>query len=149
MPTDSGPQSYVRRDIAAAVLRGEREVADAWQKHDVAAADRLFEDDYRSISTVGQGLKKSDILDEVALPYDAKTDVFEENVRVVSPDVAIYTARIVDYGVTDGTVQPFKVTTRVLDVWVLRQGTWQVVADQTIYVTPDGNDSRAPLGIPV
>jgi ketosteroid isomerase-like protein len=149
MRTDRERRPYVRKDIATEILDSEREVADAWRKHDVAAASRLFADDYRSISTLGPGLTKSDILDEVAQPYDTNTDVLEESVRVVSPDVAIYTARILDYGISAGAVQPFKVTTRVLDIWVLRHGTWQVIADQTIYVKPDGNDSRPPPGVPV
>jgi len=149
MRTDRGQRPYVRRDIAAAILRGEREVADAWQKHDVVAADRLFADDYRSISDLGPGLTKSDILNEVAQQCDAHTEVFEESVRVVSPDVAIYTARILDSGISDGAAQTFRVTTLVLDIWVLRHGTWQVVADQTLYVRPDGNDSQPPPGVPV
>jgi hypothetical protein len=150
VPGENGRKSSVKKEIAASIFRSERRMADAWQKHDVAVAGRLFADDYKSIPVSGRGLTKSEILDEVARSEQTKTDVFEPEVRIVSPDVAMYTARIVDYGVTEGPLHPFRLTTHVLDIWVLRRGAWQLVADQTIYLKGVLDENvDAPRGIPI
>jgi ketosteroid isomerase-like protein len=122
--------------IAASILRFQREITDAWLKHDVAAVDRFFAEDFRSVTTSGRILGKSDILAAVAGNDETGTDLLDEEVRVVAPGVVLYTARIVDHGLRAGTREPYSVTTRVLNVWIRRKGRWQIVADQTIHLKP-------------
>jgi ketosteroid isomerase-like protein len=118
------------------ILRNEKALNDAWLRHDVDGVSQYFDDGWSEVTRKGKVLTKADIKAAVAMTGDSETETLVSD-QVVTPhgDFAIHTARIIDKGrKTSG--EQYAVETRILNVWVRRNGRWRIIASQTIFVTP-------------
>lgn len=122
-------------DSRAQILRNEKEITDAWLRHDVGAVSKYFADDFTEVTRSGRILKKSDILAAVASNDETETLVTDEVVTQHGRCIAIQTARIIDKG-RKASGEPYAIETRVMNVWILRRGEWRIVASQSTFVTP-------------
>lgn len=114
-----------------AILDLEKKLLDAWSKNDVPVLEEIVADDFQYWSFKGERRSKADLLKQIAQAQNSgdtetTTEVHEPVVRIFG-DAAILTCRITDKGKRpDG--QPFLSRTTVTDVFVRRDGRWQLVA---------------------
>src|SRR5712692_190764 len=125
---DSGRQTTA--EIERQIVDNERTIAASFLKHDPSAAQRFFADDFREIVPSGRIFTKADMVREAANSDFIQMDIFEPSVHVVKPDVAIYTARYVETRKQSPSAEPVTRNVRLLVVWILRNGKWQIVAGQ-------------------
>jgi ketosteroid isomerase-like protein len=118
------------------ILRNEKALNDAWLRHDVEGVSQYFDDDWSEVTRKGKVLTKADIKAAVASTDDTEAETLVSD-QVVTPhgDFAIHTARIIDkFRKKSG--EQYAVETRIINVWVRRNGHWRIIASQTIFVTP-------------
>ena len=111
------------------IRRLEREWFDSYVRGDRAAFDRIVADD--ALMTYGNGKvgNKSEAIAEIKAPADASYSLTSDDVKVrVYGDTAIVTGRVTEKGTFNG--RSLNSQSRYTDVWVRRNGRWQVVAAQ-------------------
>jgi hypothetical protein len=85
--------------------------------------------DYLGITHTGRVIGKAEIMKAVAHNDETATEESEEQVKALG-ETAVYTAVITDHGTRPSTHAPYTIRTRIMQVWHLRAGEWQVVAGQ-------------------
>jgi uncharacterized protein (TIGR02246 family) len=111
------------------IRRLERDWFDSYVRGDRAAFDRIVADD--AVMTYGNGKvgNKSEAIAEIKAPADASYSLASDDVQVrVYGDMAIVTGRVTEKGTFNG--RSINSQSRYTDVWVRRNGRWQVVATQ-------------------
>ena len=115
-------------DFEKAVLADEARVAKAWNAHDSATINQLFDDEFRGITSRGRTVVKKDILQAVKLNSEGSTEIAEQHVAIWG-DTAVYTALVTDrFKPAKGA--PTVLRTRVTNIWVRREGKNICVASQ-------------------
>ena len=109
------------------ILRLTEMINAAWLKHDVATIGPLIADDIQAWSFKGARRGKADLLRAVEKSEESDTKVEDPVVRVFG-DTAVYTARIIDTG-KRANGEAFSITSVVTNIWVRRNGQWQIVAE--------------------
>lgn len=107
----------------------EREWFESYVRGDRAAFDRIVADD--AVMTYGNGKvgNKSEAIAEIKAPADSSYSLTSDDVQVrVYGDTAIVTGRVTESGTFNG--RNVNSQSRYTDVWVKRNGRWQVVAAQ-------------------
>ncbi len=120
----------------SAILELERRLAAAWVSGDRAFIEGLLADDWTVIDQSGQVLTKRQVLDEAFASAERRVEsmaIDEVQVRMLG-DVAVATGLTRATGSYRG--ESATVTLRFTDVFVRRQGRWQVVASQGTTVAP-------------
>ena len=120
------------------VRRVEREWLDAYEKHDADAMNRVVADDFMITYPDGRSQTKADILKHLQSPPDAARPTpkfFTDNTTSqVFGDTVILTGRVTQQTERDGQIR--KMESRYTDVYVKRNGRWQVVASQLSPIMP-------------
>jgi ketosteroid isomerase-like protein len=123
-------------DEAAAIVELEQRLAQAWVKRDRLFIDALLASDWTVTDPSGRILTKQQVLDETFSLADRRIDtmaVDDVKVRVIGA-VAIATGRTRATGSYQGQVA--SVVLRFTDVFLRRDGQWQIVASQGTMVAP-------------
>ena len=111
------------------IRRLEREWFDSYVRGDRAAFDRIVADEV--VITYGNGSvgNKSQAIAEIKAPADSSYSLTGDDIQVrVYGDTAVVTGRVTEKGTFNG--QNLNSQSRYTDVWVRRNGRWQVVAAQ-------------------
>lgn len=107
----------------------EREWFESYVRGDRVAFDRIVADDAVMIYGNGKVGKKSEAMAEIKAPADLSYSLTSDDVQVrVYGDTAIVTGRVTEKGTFNG--RNLNSQSRYTDVWVRRNGRWQVVAAQ-------------------
>jgi hypothetical protein len=85
--------------------------------------------DYLGITHTGRVIGKAEIMKAVAHNDETATEESEEQVKALG-ETAVYTAVITDHGTRPSKHETYTIRTRIMQVWHLRAGEWQVVAEQ-------------------
>ncbi len=112
------------------IRRLEREWFESYVRGDRAAFDLIVADD--AVMTYGNGKvgNKSEAIAEIKAPADASYSLTSDDVQVrLYGDTAIVTGRVTEKGTFNG--RSLNSQSRYTDVWVRRNGRWQVVAAQS------------------
>ena len=120
----------------AAIVELEQRLAAAWVDGDRAFIDGLLVDDWTVIDQSGRVLTKRQVLDEAFASAERRIEAMtieEVGVRMLG-GVAVATGRTRATGSYRG--QRATVTLRFTDVFLLRDGRWQIVASQGTTITP-------------
>lgn len=107
----------------------EREWFDSYVRGDRAAFDRIVADDV--VITYGNGSvgNKSQAIAEIKAPADSSYSLTSDDIQVrVYGETAIVTGRVTEKGTFNG--RSLNSQSGYTDVWVRRNGRWQVVAAQ-------------------
>ncbi len=107
----------------------ESEWFESYLRGDRAAFDLIVADD--AVMTYGNGKvgNKSEAIAEIKAPADASYSLTSDDVQVrLYGDTAIVTGRVTEKGIFNG--RSLNSQSRYTDVWVRRNGRWQVVAAQ-------------------
>ena len=126
MPTKQSTPEATLKDI-------ENKWEASFMAHDPAVAKAYLADDYRGVSSKGKVMNKSSLLAEIKNDTDKYTSAKNGNmdVRVFGGQFAVVTGTSAEAGTAkDG--KPFKRNFRWMDAWVLRNGSWQCVASQSM-----------------
>ena len=119
------------------VLRAEREWLLAHLRLDVQALDALMAPDYAQVDREGSVVGRERILDSFRSGErgweEAHSD--EHSVRVYG-DVAVVVGRWRARGANAG--EAFDYAARYVSVWVLRDGRWRMVSDQSTPIAASG-----------
>lgn len=119
--------SKVRNNIAAL----GRSYARSIQQNDVSSISKILADDYLVADEEGKAFtKEQDLATYPAKKLRVKITSFEyldQNVRLITKDVAIDHSTIRFIGTSDG--KPFDITERCTTTWAKRRGKWLIVAD--------------------
>src|SRR5437763_10526050 len=124
------------------IRRLEREWFDSYVRGDRAAFDRIVADD--ALMTYGNGKvgNKSEAIAEIKAPADASYSLTSDDVQVrLYADTAIVTGRVTEKGTFNG--RSLNSQSRYTDVWVRRNGRWQVVAAQSTRLPQEGPSAAA------
>jgi hypothetical protein len=118
-------------DEMPADLRLAAEAFDVAQHSgDRAELERLVADDYRLFGSDGAAQNKAQFIADFTSPnFDIDPFTIEEFDARMFGDTAILTGRVALSGTSSGN--RFTVNLRFSDVWVKRDGQWQVVFAQT------------------
>ncbi len=111
------------------IRRLEREWFDSYVRGDRAAFDRIVADEV--VITYGNGSvgNKSQAIAEIKAPADSSYSLTGDDIQVrVYGDTAVVTGRVTEKGTFNG--RNLNSQSRYTDVWVRRNGRWQVVAAQ-------------------
>jgi hypothetical protein len=120
-----------RADEMPADLRLAAEAFDVAQHSgNRAELERLVAEDYRLFGSDGAGQNKDQFIADFTSPsFDIDPFTIEEFDARVYGDTAILTGRVALSGASNG--HRFTVNLRFSDLWVKRDGQWQVVFAQT------------------
>jgi ketosteroid isomerase-like protein len=123
-------------DVEATIARLEKDWVAAIQKKDLVALDGLLADDFVGTSPTAQTFRKTDAIDDLknAKYVVDKMDMGEVSVNVYGTSAVAFTTQDEKskYGGQD-TSGHYLFT----DVWVKKEGRWQVVASHgSRYATP-------------
>ena len=118
-------------NVEADLLKLEREWLDAYMKRDVAALERIEADDFSITYSTGEVITKAQEL--AKLKSNAAADPAfrlstEEAKTRLYGDTAVLTGVLIQQWTDNGKEMAVRV--RYTDVWVKRNGRWQVVAAQ-------------------
>lgn len=109
------------------LARIEQQLARAWVMGDRAVLDRIIADDWMTTDLTGRLQTKREIMAMMfaatATPIAAMT-IDDVDVRLLGNDVAVVTGRTV----ARGSGSSVEIVLRFTDVFVMREGRWQVVA---------------------
>jgi ketosteroid isomerase-like protein len=127
-------RSFAALEVAE-VLRGiEERLGRAWVEGDRSFIEQILADDWSVTDLTGRVLKKAEVLAETFGSKDRKVvsmQIDEINVRSFG-DWAIVTGRTQAAGEYRG--EAAEATLRFTDVFVYRNGNWQVVASQATLI---------------
>jgi hypothetical protein len=129
--------------ITATIFRLEKLLDEAESHHSVGKVDELIADDYRGITVGGGIITKDNVLTEVGGREEASSESRDQEVRPLE-NAAVYTALVLDRGVSQKTQEPYTLATRVMDVWQKRGRQWKLVNDQATAVALDRVEEQQP-----
>jgi ketosteroid isomerase-like protein len=116
-----------------------RDIEDKWEasvmRRDPSVAQAYVADDFRGISSKGKVMTKANLLAEFKKDTDTYTSAKNSkvDVRVFEGQFAVATGISTEAGKSkDG--KDFKRSFRWTDAWVLRNGRWQCVASQAMFL---------------
>jgi ketosteroid isomerase-like protein len=127
----AAPAAAAAGNAEADLLKTEREWLDAYAKGDFAVLERIQADDYSITYSTGEVMSKAQEIAKLkAMPagaagFSLKSE--ETKVRVYG-DTAVLTGALSQSWTQDG--KPMSTRLRYTDVWVKRNGRWQVTAAQ-------------------
>jgi CubicO group peptidase (beta-lactamase class C family) len=128
-------QGQSRQSLSQAELevrKLEREWLDAYEQHDAAAMDRILADDFKLTESSGAVQTKADIVVALKAPRGSnrgQPKFSTEDVQSrVEGDKVILTGRFIQRMERDG--QTTTMVARYTDIYMKRQGRWQVVSSQ-------------------
>ena len=128
MSVDASEVAELLRDI-------EKRLAAAWVESDRSFIEQILADDWSVIDLTGRVLNKAEVLEEAFSSQNRKVGsmkINDINVRSFG-DWAIVTGRTEAAGEYQG--EAVEVMLRFTDVFVYRNGNWQVVASQATLIT--------------
>ncbi|HSE16892.1 MAG TPA: nuclear transport factor 2 family protein [Pyrinomonadaceae bacterium] len=135
-------ETYDRAAVEAEILKLEREWADANKTHNSEAAKRVLADDVVIVYPDGStGTKESEVhtIESGSITADS-FDIVDPKVTVIDADAAFITGRSVIKNGKNAVPnkKPIDISGeyRFLDVYVKRDGKWQVVASQATTILP-------------
>ncbi|MGA9773019.1 MAG: DUF4440 domain-containing protein [Blastocatellia bacterium] len=135
-PADTASPSTQAGSVEQDLLKLEREWLDAYTKRDVAAMERIEADDFTITFSDGTVMTKADEIARLKNPAPAGAPpIFmtaDTKVRIYG-DTAVLTGKVIQRGTyRDGPQkgQDYNLQHRYTDVYVKRNGRWQVVASQ-------------------
>ena len=117
-------------DVEAAVKKIEQEILDGVLKSDTSALEKYLTSDYLGIGPDGATQNKSEFMSDVksgTLKIESST-MSDIKVQVADPDMAVVVYRTTDKGAYKG--KDVTGQYRWLDVFVKRDGKWQIAIDQ-------------------
>ena len=117
-------------DVEATVKKIEQEIVDAILKSDTAAIEKHLTSDYLGVGPDGGIQNKSEFIADVksgALKLESST-MSDMKVQVADPDMAAVVYRTNDKGTYKG--KDITGEYRWIDIFVKRDGKWQVAIDQ-------------------
>ena len=123
-------------DVVDAIIALEQRLASAWVTGDRAFIESLLASDWTVIDPSGKLLTRQQVVDEAFVTSDRTITamaVDELSVRDLG-DVVVATGRTRATGASRG--ESASVVLRFTDVFVHREGRWQVVASQGTIVMP-------------
>jgi ketosteroid isomerase-like protein len=146
-PSASTPANAVELEL----LKLERAWLDAYQKRDVAAMERIESDDFTITHANGRVITKAQEIANLKRPgpSDSSMSFSTEDTKVrVYGDTAVLTGIVIMKG------KDFSERSRYTDVYVKRNGQWQVVASHLSNLSPPASpatsaapsSSAAPAG---
>src|SRR5438132_3218958 len=127
--TNAGPASGSAK-VEQEIRTLEHEWFDSYVRGNRAAFDRMVAEN--AVMTYGNGKvgNKSEAIAEIKAPADASYSLTSDDVQVrLYGDTAIVTGRVTEKGTFNG--RSLNSQSRYTDVWVRRNGRWQVVAAQS------------------
>ncbi len=130
-PAASSSTSSGASNVEADLLKLEREWLDAYMKRDVAALERIEADDFSITYSTGDSRTKAQELAHLKSNSDGegtfKLSTEDTKVRVYG-DTTVLTGTLIQQRVDNG--KEINLRVRYTNVWVKRNGRWQVVAVQ-------------------
>ena len=117
-------------DAIAELNQIEQRLAGAWVKNDRQAIEGILASDWTVIDITGRPMTKLEVLSEAFDSGDRRVDsMMVDDVRVrMLGEVAVVTGRTTAEGSYRGA--GVRVVLRFTDVFVKRDGSWQVIASQ-------------------
>ncbi len=128
------------------IRRLEREWFDSYIRGDRAAFDRIVAND--AVITYGNGKvgNKSEAMAEIKAPADSSYSLTSDDVQVrVYEDTVIVTGRVTEKGTFNG--RNVNSQSRYTDVWVRRNGRWQIAAAQNTRLPQERAVAATPPSI--
>jgi hypothetical protein len=122
-------------DVEATVKKIEQETLDSLLKSDTSAFEKYLTSDYLGIGPDGVTQNKSELLSDIksgTLKLESST-MSDIKVQVADPDMAVVVYRTNDKGTYKG--KDITGEYRWLDVFVKRDGKWQIAIDQGTPIT--------------
>jgi hypothetical protein len=127
--SDSAPSSALEQTV----LEREDLFDHAWLKADRDTLEQLIADDFVG---VGSSLyTKAQVIAVAMRMEESATERTERNVRLFG-NLAVARSLVTDRGVHRSSGQSYTATSRVTDIWVIRNGAWQLVAAQETSAKP-------------
>jgi hypothetical protein len=117
-------------DVEATLKKIEQELADSILKSDPSAFEKYLTSDYLGIGPDGVTQNKSELMSDIksgTLKLESST-MSDMKVQVAGPDMAVVVYRSTDKGTYKG--KDVTGEYRWLDVFVKRDGKWQIAVDQ-------------------
>jgi hypothetical protein len=117
-------------DVEATVKKIEHEITDGLLKSDTSAAEKYLSSDYLGVGPDGATQNKSEFLSDVksgTLKLES-SNLSDIKVQVADADMAVVVYRTNDKGTYKG--KDITGEYRWLDVFVKRDGKWQIAIDQ-------------------
>jgi len=117
-------------DVEATLKKIEQELSDSILKSDPSAFEKYLTGDYLGIGPDGVTQNKSELLSDIksgTLKVESST-MSDMKVQVAHPDMAVVVYRSTDKGTYKG--KDVTGEYRWLDVFVKRDGKWQIAVDQ-------------------
>ena len=117
-------------DVEATVKKIEQELTDSLLKSDPSAFEKYLSSDYLGVGPDGVTQNKSELMSDIksgTLKLESST-MSDIKVQVADPDMAVVIYRTNDKGTYKG--KDITGEYRWLDVFVKRDGKWQVAIDQ-------------------
>lgn len=118
------------------IRKAEREWLNSYVTRDAAVMDRIEAEEFRIVYPNGTVVSKAQELDSVkkagSLQGDVKVDTEDETVHIYGA-AALVTGNFIQkgrYSAGPKKGQEFRIVERYTDVYVKRDGRWQVVASQ-------------------
>jgi ketosteroid isomerase-like protein len=130
-PAASSSTSSGAGNVEADLLKLNREWFDAYMKRDITALERIAADDYSITSITGEVMTKAQDLAKLKtyIAADAAFKLSTEDAKTrVYGDTAVLTGALTNSWTDSG--KEMNVRVRYTNVWVKRNGRWQVVAVQ-------------------
>lgn len=120
----------LRADPAAELEAASKAYDAAVSKADIRALDGLLSPAVVFTTATGRVMDKKAVLAMLASPDTRYESVESDQVkRAITGDLAIETGRVRVRGIRNG--KPVNETQRYTDVWVRRDGRWQLAAEHT------------------
>jgi len=123
-------------DVEATIKKIEQELTDTIVKSDTSAFEKYLANDYLGIGPDGVTQNKSELLADIksgTLKLESST-MSDMKVQVAGPDMAVVVYRSTDKGMYKG--KDVTGEYRWLDVFVKRDGKWQIAIDQGTQIKP-------------
>lgn len=121
---------FLRADPAAELEAASKAYDAAVSKADIRALDGLLLPAVVFTTATGRVMDKKAVLAMLASPDTRYESVESDEVkRAITGDLAIETGRVRVRGIRNG--KPVNETQRYTDVWVRRDGRWQLAAEHT------------------
>jgi ketosteroid isomerase-like protein len=127
--TDSGTPGRVPADSGddAELISLQHEWMDAWRRRDREALERILAPEFILTSARSDRLMPRDLWLETAMTRASAESFRYDDFRVdVFGDAAVVRSRLSQVATVDG--EPWNDTFMLTDVWIRRDGRWQVVA---------------------